>query len=834
MQRRFVFGFLLVYLAVMLVLLPSLNHAVFYGDLTRVGHLPESSFGWKAPQPAIDAADLYSSTLAQADVLVIGDSFSASHRWQSVLARQGIKIHTLTWGEVGDSLCADRVDWLIKQGLRRNSIIIAQSVQRELMARVAHSLQCPAGSNLPALSGLTRQADAPPIVPPGEWLNPDGNLFVGLNTWMNGYRTLSCQDCQFRPWRARHAVRIANVPQGCSYFSHRSCTQALFLQDDRQRLPLDLALVEEIAAVTRRIETQRILWLVVPEMPTDLFAVCGHICRIAGVLGFFDPSPYAKDSVDFQFVFTRTFRDYIDEVAWRWRGGKRGGPPNDPRRNETDNTNGHAPPQEVQELWDILLQAWDDPINCGHYVHTKGAAEPPCCWRAALALMMIADLVFVRVFRDPMKRFNGTAFGDLLFSLYELGDRELKEIDAETSATSAAPRGPASLTFLADTSIVCVMPKIRVAAVGATIRNVSRNLSILPGRGEMRCFWDMTDAEPDSEDKETLDILLIPAPFKLAATDFVAQTNNDGSISAATLRNDKPNWENFHVKQSWIDSEGKRKKFLDDCVALVDATSVETRAVNGIILPEYALDHALFDALCKRLKAQMSDLEFVVSGSSDNCNGQKANSLLTRIWQKREPDQYITNSRRKHHRWRLDRRQIESYGLGTALNPKVSHWWETTTIGQRELYFHRFRTGSTFAALICEELARSDVCHEVLRAVGPNLVFALLMDSAQIPSRWSAQYAASLADDPGCAVLSFTSFGLVERANRLRTDGNSSVALWKDDTGTLVQIPMPEGDGPRGILLSLWSEHVLDQTITGKRSQVRSWRYSSHAPILPK
>ena len=265
MQRRFVFGFLLVYLAVMLVLLPSLNHAVFYGDLTRVGHLPESSFGWKAPQPAIDAADLYSSTLAQADVLVIGDSFSASHRWQSVLARQGIKIHTLTWGEVGDSLCADRVDWLIKQGLRRNSIIIAQSVQRELMARVAHSLQCPAGSNLPALSGLTRQADAPPIVPPGEWLNPDGNLFVGLNTWMNGYRTLSCQDCQFRPWRARHAVRIANVPQGCSYFSHRSCTQALFLQDDRQRLPLDLALVEEIAAVTRRIETQRILWLVVPD-----------------------------------------------------------------------------------------------------------------------------------------------------------------------------------------------------------------------------------------------------------------------------------------------------------------------------------------------------------------------------------------------------------------------------------------------------------------------------------------------------------------------------------------------------------------------------------------
>ncbi len=265
MPQRFVFGFLLVYLAVMLALLPSLHHAVFYGDLTRVGHLPESRFGWRTPQPAIDAADLHASTLAQADVLVIGDSFSASHRWQSVLTRQGRKFHTLTWDEVGDSLCADRVDWLMQQGLRRNSIIVAQSVQRELMVRVAQSLRCPASSNLPALSTLTRQVGVPPSTPPEEWLNPDGNLFVGLNTWINGYRLLSCNDCLSRPWRARHAVRIASVPEGCSYFSHSSCTQALFLQDDLQRLPLDLMLIEEIAAVTRRIETQQIVWLVVPD-----------------------------------------------------------------------------------------------------------------------------------------------------------------------------------------------------------------------------------------------------------------------------------------------------------------------------------------------------------------------------------------------------------------------------------------------------------------------------------------------------------------------------------------------------------------------------------------
>lgn len=43
----------------------------------------------------------------------------------------------------------------------------------------------------------------------------------------------------------------------------------------------------------------------------------------------------------------------------------------------------------------------------------------------------------------------------------------------------------------------------------------------------------------------------------------------------------------------------------------------------------------------------------------------------------------------------------------------------------------------------------------------------------------------------------------------------------------------PPGSGPRGVLLSLWSEHIRDQTLAGKRSNVRAWRYSSHAPLVP-
>jgi hypothetical protein len=65
----------------------------------------------------------------------------------------------------------------------------------------------------------------------------------------------------------------------------------------------------------------------------------------------------------------------------------------------------------------------------------------------------------------------------------------------------------------------------------------------------------------------------------------------------------------------------------------------------------------------------------------------------------------------------------------------------------------------------------------------------------------------------------------------MRKDGSRSIALWKDDSGRVVTIDMPKGEGSRGVLLSLWSEEVKDQTIIGKKSDLRAWRYSSHVGL---
>ena len=75
---------------------------------------------------------------------------------------------------------------------------------------------------------------------------------------------------------------------------------------------------------------------------------------------------------------------------------------------------------------------------------------------------------------------------------------------------------------------------------------------------------------------------------------------------------------------------------------------------------------------------------------------------------------------------------------------------------------------------------------EVIRAVGPNLVIALLMDGPQLRHRWSSRYASVLAEDPGSSVLTLTSLGMVKRSNPAAIDGstrptrNPVIALWRD------------------------------------------------------
>jgi hypothetical protein len=58
-----------------------------------------------------------------------------------------------------------------------------------------------------------------------------------------------------------------------------------------------------------------------------------------------------------------------------------------------------------------------------------------------------------------------------------------------------------------------------------------------------------------------------------------------------------------------------------------------------------------------------------------------------------------------------------------------------------------------------------------------------LMDGPQVKERWPARYASVFADDPGTAVLTLTSIGMINRSSPIdesRVLNQTSVGLWKD------------------------------------------------------
>lgn len=142
-------------------------------------------------------------------------------------------------------------------------------------------------------------------------------------------------------------------------------------------------------------------------------------------------------------------------------------------------------------------------------------------------------------------------------------------------------------------------------------------------------------------------------------------------------------------------------------------------------------------------------------------------------------------------------------------------WWEHVNITDRTLLFVSLPSW-VMTVLICEDLARPDPVGDLVRAVGPNLVIALLMDGPQLKGRWPERYAMALADDPGSSVLSLTSLGMSELSRPSQGASRSRVvALWKDRGGTSAEIELPAGCG--GIVVSLSFQFEEEWTADGRR-----------------
>ena len=90
-----------------------------------------------------------------------------------------------------------------------------------------------------------------------------------------------------------------------------------------------------------------------------------------------------------------------------------------------------------------------------------------------------------------------------------------------------------------------------------------------------------------------------------------------------------------------------------------------------------------------------------------------------------------------------------------------------------------------------------------------------LQDGPQLSSRWAARYASVLADDPGSAVLTLTSLGMVQRSRPHGHDSLPVIALRKDPVRGFREIRLE--DGAKGVLVTFCGAPAPRRSADGRR-----------------
>lgn len=529
-----------------------------------------------------------------------------------------------------------------------------------------------------------------------------------------------------------------------------------------------------------------------PLFPFDLFAVTGLLLLRGAAYQKIVPEGTAKGAPKGSLVVKLRDMDRLRKIGRAWSLNPK-------------------MPDDVQDRWTKLMACAPSPL----FQYSGASVKQEPWWRTAFELMVIADEASEDVGYWPT-----IPPGDKIRWPVELAAILLNgEFPKRPSSRHIKlSRNRPSLTSAAvNQDIVCVQPKARTPDVGCCMRNLTHNLALLPPRGVMRVHWMTPPCAQGQEEAEALNILLIPFPYKIDPSWFVSERPTTNP------------WHWFDLRQQWLNvGTGVIIEFVR--ALLAKATSKQQ--IHSVVFPEYSLDWNTYEKLAEVLRDEYPTVQFLVSGASKNCIDEEGNfAIASHFFEDRDPIKgtkarmMATVSRPKHHRWALSADQIAAYNLESEFELNGdTRWWERIPLQPREIYVNAMRSASVFSAMICEDLARTEPAHEPLRAVGPNLVFVLLMDGPQLQWRWAARYSMGLADDPGCSVLTLTSRALVARWNKKREpkDQSWSIGLWKDEANRAFEINCHEG--VEAIVLKLEGKRQVEVTLDGRSNdQTFAW-----------
>ena len=376
-------------------------------------------------------------------------------------------------------------------------------------------------------------------------------------------------------------------------------------------------------------------------------------------------------------------------------------------------------------------------------------------------------------------------------------------------------------------SKMAVLGKQHTPQRGCTIRSLTHHLSLY-SPAEIQARWD-GPYHAASSDLDVFNLLLLPWPTDVRTGDFHVSPRHAGMGGGA-------GGPRVHRYFDYAPQVQETPKALASKVThALDIATRQAEEIHGIVFPELALTYEQYKAV-ERVAVRRRAI--LIAGVADKASpvtnelpvnacaiqpfGLTAGPEATTA---RDVSKVLDLMRRrqfKHHRWCLDRSQILQYELGGRL-PASYDCWERIFIGERSINFVTLADWLTICVLICEDLARQDPVTDIIRAVGPNLVFALLMDGPQLRHRWPSRYASVLAEDPGSSVLSLTSMGMAKRSRP--TDGmpdrSNTIALWRDVAYGEKEITLAPGHD--ACVLSLVRKTEEEYTIDGRGDAQRAY-----------
>lgn len=363
--------------------------------------------------------------------------------------------------------------------------------------------------------------------------------------------------------------------------------------------------------------------------------------------------------------------------------------------------------------------------------------------------------------------------------------------------------------------IARVLPKMHTPQSGMTIRSLSLNLGLVLAN-EIIPRWHFLPEQVGP----AFNVLFVPWPLKVDDGAVRSCAPNDHEIDNMAAVFD---FFTFAPKSSTPTPLAHLK-------TLLRSDSLKGVRIHAVIYPELAVTDKEFDVLSSF--TERKDMLLIAGVRVSTKVGAYARNEV-RV-SAPGADTFV---QQKHHRWKIDEGQIGQYHLGTSLDAR-KQWWEHIDISSREFMFYAARDGLVISTLICEDLARPDPVGDLVRAVGPNLVIALLMDGPQIKARWPGRYAASLADDPGSTVLSLTSLGMSDRSlpKKLKDIGTKRdrrrvVALWQSPFEQNYQ-EIELSVGAEAILLPLVSKTRTEWAADGRDDGGKSAYLDLSKPIM--